>query len=725
MDNKKIKIFLQAGLAIGIAVLFLIPVQMVVATDTTPPVISNIQRWDQEMWIGLTESYIYFGFSAYDNVALADVRVIITGPNGFTPVNESVLDSYEYYFDAFSGLGTYHFYIWAKDTSNNVACSPIMHTIILDSLLPEVWVDDDNTNGQMDGTVQHPFVSIQDGLSAVEPYGTVHVRNGLYHGPLFLNAVHLLGESQENVIIAAPPQGYENIVEINSYVEVANVTVRNLPSGRAFNFNNEQPTHNNILRNCNIYNVYSGIGGGQVSNSSITACRINNTNMAIYVGGTYRNYTISGCTIANNQRGFHLATGSWGDLYITHCTVNNNEIGFFFSGATTPSHIHILHNNIINNIQNVNITIFSSHNVWNDTVTGNYWSNFQDVYPNAHIMTATGTWDTPYTIDANNIDHHPWVYPDGYIDTITPTVEVIYPNGGETVNDSITITWTATDDLTSNLDGTIWISYSADAGSTWHTIASHIANSGSYVWDTNTVADGAQYLIKVNGSDEFRNIGSDESNGVFIIMNHPNTSPEIPALPVGQTNGYVNVSYTYTTNTTDVDGDQVYYKWSWGAEESDWMGPYTSGETISAVHAWSVVGSYSVKVKAKDVNGAESNWSQEVPVTINKEPEVPKLIIDSITGGFGISAVIKNNGSVDATNISWSIALDGGFILRGGNTTGVIDKIPEGGEAVISSGLIIGLGRIPIIVSATCDEGASAKRTASGFVFLIFVIGIQ
>ncbi len=42
---------------------------------------------------------------------------------------------------------------------------------------------------------------------------------------------------------------------------------------------------------------------------------------------------------------------------------------------------------------------------------------------------------------------------------------------------------------------------------------------------------------------------------------------------------------------------------------SGWIGPNASGATESIKHKWSVKGSYQIKVKAKDTNGAESPWS--------------------------------------------------------------------------------------------------------------------
>ncbi len=48
---------------------------------------------------------------------------------------------------------------------------------------------------------------------------------------------------------------------------------------------------------------------------------------------------------------------------------------------------------------------------------------------------------------------------------------------------------------------------------------------------------------------------------------------------------------------------------------SNWLGPYDSGELTQAKHSWGK-GSYSIKVKAKDSYGAESEWSETLAITM-------------------------------------------------------------------------------------------------------------
>ena len=101
------------------------------------------------------------------------------------------------------------------------------------------------------------------------------------------------------------------------------------------------------------------------------------------------------------------------------------------------------------------------------------------------------------------------------------------------------------------------------------------------------------------------------------ISQENKTQPPGKPLLNGPTTGKVNYEYPNTSSTTDPDGDQVYYLWDWGDENnSGWLGPFTSGATINTTHKWTVEGSYSIKVKAKDSFGAESPWSDPLPITM-------------------------------------------------------------------------------------------------------------
>jgi hypothetical protein len=106
-----------------------------------------------------------------------------------------------------------------------------------------------------------------------------------------------------------------------------------------------------------------------------------------------------------------------------------------------------------------------------------------------------------------------------------------------------------------------------------------------------------------------------------------NQAPNTPDKPSGQSSGKSGTEYTYTTSTTDPDGDQIYYWFDWGDNSnSGWIGPYNSGEEVSVSHTWDKRGSYEIKVKAKDINGSQSEWSDPLAVTMPKTQDVTILL---------------------------------------------------------------------------------------------------
>ncbi len=118
------------------------------------------------------------------------------------------------------------------------------------------------------------------------------------------------------------------------------------------------------------------------------------------------------------------------------------------------------------------------------------------------------------------------------------------------------------------------------------------------------------YVVRAVGTN-----GLEEMNTNAVL--EANNASKKPDRPSGETSGKVNIVYTYTTSTIDPDGDQVYYRWDWGdGTQSSWVGPFDSGAVASAQNSWSKKGSYYIKVKAKDVFGAESPWSDPLAVTM-------------------------------------------------------------------------------------------------------------
>ncbi len=147
-----------------------------------------------------------------------------------------------------------------------------------------------------------------------------------------------------------------------------------------------------------------------------------------------------------------------------------------------------------------------------------------------------------------------------------------------------------------------------------------------YLWagnGSNLYSNGQVYFSFDDGATWDSGPPWDTADMCFMTYGRDNNPPNKPVKPSGSTSGKLGIEYTYTTITTDPDGDQVYYNWSWGDNTySEWLGPYDSGINNSAKHIWNNKGTYQIKVKAKDVYDAESDWSDPLLVTMPKNKAI-------------------------------------------------------------------------------------------------------
>jgi subtilisin family serine protease len=158
------------------------------------------------------------------------------------------------------------------------------------------------------------------------------------------------------------------------------------------------------------------------------------------------------------------------------------------------------------------------------------------------------------------------------------------------------------------------------------------------------VAGLAALILSYNPNltpDEVRNIIHDSTDWIetnkyigngrinahkaLLIASGVTLPPGKPSHPSGPTNGHTGTEYTYTVTTTDPDGDELYYLFSWGdGTYSGWVGPFASGAIGSANHIWSKIGIYKIKVKARDSYGIESEWSDTLSVIMPLDLQISK-----------------------------------------------------------------------------------------------------
>ncbi len=86
-------------------------------------------------------------------------------------------------------------------------------------------------------------------------------------------------------------------------------------------------------------------------------------------------------------------------------------------------------------------------------------------------------------------------------------------------------------------------------------------------------------------------------------------------------------------------------------------------------------------------------------------PPVPKEIQIEVSGGFGITAEIYNNGETNLSNLEWSMVFDGPIVMQKGNE-GVITSLPADGKVDIHTRFVLGLGPAHLTITV----GAFAKE---------------
>lgn len=170
------------------------------------------------------------------------------------------------------------------------------------------------------------------------------------------------------------------------------------------------------------------------------------------------------------------------------------------------------------------------------------------------------------------------------------------------------------------------------------------AFSGTLLWKLDTVEGGSEdgwfeFTSPIIAYDKIY-VGSENSHLYCFGEISPSSPPKKPTI-TGEESGFVQTTYTYNIVSTDLDGDPVSYIVEWGnGEETGLLGPYESGEAINIDHVWLEKGTYVIKVKARDINGVESDWST-FPVTMPRN-KVFNIFLFKILGQFPILQMLSN-----------------------------------------------------------------------------------
>jgi hypothetical protein len=194
--------------------------------------------------------------------------------------------------------------------------------------------------------------------------------------------------------------------------------------------------------------------------------------------------------------------------------------------------------------------------------------------------------------------------------TGTTTPQTLFIDGNKTVNAQFTQLYK----LTIHIQGSGTVAKDPDQPFYWYGQVVTLTAIPATWWNFG-YWDG-----DLSGNTNPRTITMDKDKSVLANFSQWNHIPLPPDRPNGETSGIPGVEYNYTTVATDQDGDQLYYQFNWGnGGITEWYGPYNSGEVVNKSHIWTWKGIYFITVRAKDIYGAESDWSIPLRVTMPLE----------------------------------------------------------------------------------------------------------
>ena len=133
------------------------------------------------------------------------------------------------------------------------------------------------------------------------------------------------------------------------------------------------------------------------------------------------------------------------------------------------------------------------------------------------------------------------------------------------------------------------------------------SNQSATTYTPSSLTLTTKYYWKIVAWD---NLGASTVGPIWDFTTKTNTPPNNPTI-TGPAEGKIKVATDYNFTTTDPDGDDVSYYIEWGdGTNSGWIGPSSSGDTTIQSHTWTKKGTYTIKAKAKDIYGNESDWGQ-------------------------------------------------------------------------------------------------------------------
>ncbi len=142
------------------------------------------------------------------------------------------------------------------------------------------------------------------------------------------------------------------------------------------------------------------------------------------------------------------------------------------------------------------------------------------------------------------------------------------------------------------------------------------------------------------------NDGTVNSAPDTVTISTENSAPVADAVPSGPISGFIETDFSFSTTASDADDDELEYRFDWGD------GLQSSWGASSRSHSWSDTGDFCVKTRARDTQGALSQWSNCHTISISENTHT----IEASAGAQGSinpsGSVVVNNGDPQTFNIT-------------------------------------------------------------------------